>query len=323
MSSQWSPATDHQLGARIDRLARVVGELEDEIDHLKNRALPSVEDGVRAVSADLESLQELVEENTETLHKHDKTTRELSADTKRLAVRIQWIEQHIRASGTAQTADLDTDTELTVLAATMDKGLAAEARLIPQSRRSALQYTVELHRSAVTRHAEAVDQVLAACRQLADTAIDDPAHRAARRAFTASKAARTSAAGEVNGLRNNATAYKSELEADTRLRQQLAPVIAKGTKARADLMTRLRTRLADAVGRAKLLPIWMTTPMGPMPPAENTDAWMEIATSLWAYRVTYAITDPVLALGKMPSNAPAWRRQWSHELETSMRDLRG
>ncbi|NLT55460.1 MAG: hypothetical protein GXX79_13055 [Actinomycetales bacterium] len=83
----------------------------------------------------------------------------------------------------------------------------------------------------------------------------------------------------------------------------------------------MRTLVAEAVGTAALLPSWFTTVLGPMPPAEHTDRWMEVATELLAYRITYRIGDPVVALGPEPVGASRQRHDWWAELDRSLREL--
>ncbi|MGW6878569.1 hypothetical protein ACWGHA_40325 [Streptomyces xanthophaeus] len=54
------------------------------------------------------------------------------------------------------------------------------------------------------------------------------------------------------------------------------------------------------LGDRALLPMWFVTVLGPVPPAHKTQAWMDDATQVLAYQVTYGITDQVLALGPAP-----------------------
>jgi FdhD protein len=109
---------------------------------------------------------------------------------------------------------------------------------------------------------------------------------------------------------------------DEELRRAHAHVIDDGERAWAHLLARLRGRVAEAVGEGALLPAWFTTVLGPIPPAEDTRDWMEAATHLLAYRVTYGITDPVVALGSEPGEGhTARRRAWHQQLKRQLRDL--
>lgn len=68
-------------------------------------------------------------------------------------------------------------------------------------------------------------------------------------------------------------------------------------------MTRVRDRL-DTADSARL-PAWLTLVLGHHPVGEDVAEWMDTATSLLAYRVTYEVVDPVVALGEPPRRSPA------------------
>ncbi|OEJ21734.1 hypothetical protein AS594_39155 [Streptomyces agglomeratus] len=82
----------------------------------------------------------------------------------------------------------------------------------------------------------------------------------------------------------------------------------------------LRSRLSDVVAGTDLLPVWFATALGPLPPARNADAWIEAATDFLAYRITYQVTDKVVALGTAPSkSAEPIRRTWHKELTEELK----
>ncbi|MEV6439647.1 hypothetical protein AB0N00_34220 [Streptomyces anulatus] len=58
---------------------------------------------------------------------------------------------------------------------------------------------------------------------------------------------------------------------------------------------------------------------GPAPPARNTDRWLECATRVLLYRLTYRVTDQVLALGTRPDPEDEHRHGWWEELRTALR----
>ncbi|MGW7673741.1 hypothetical protein ACWGJX_42690 [Streptomyces sp. NPDC054775] len=71
---------------------------------------------------------------------------------------------------------------------------------------------------------------------------------------------------------------------------------------------------------AELLPVWFVTALGPMAPSRNANDWMDAATDVLAYRVTYRITDPVIALGAPPDGHRTSRRTaWHQELTRELR----
>ncbi|QDO04966.1 hypothetical protein FNV62_52840 [Streptomyces sp. RLB3-17] len=80
----------------------------------------------------------------------------------------------------------------------------------------------------------------------------------------------------------------------------------------------LRSRLADAVRERALLPAWFVTVLGSAPPARSTQKWLETATEVLLYRLTYDITDQVVALGERPSDTAQRRRAWYEKLRKDL-----
>ena len=81
----------------------------------------------------------------------------------------------------------------------------------------------------------------------------------------------------------------------------------------------LRGRLADAIRDRALMPVWFVTVLGAVPPADKTQEWMDLATQVLAYRVTYGITGQVVALGPEPDEYGSRRHQWYRELTKDLR----
>ncbi|MEU1555603.1 hypothetical protein ABZ517_23195 [Streptomyces scabiei] len=77
-------------------------------------------------------------------------------------------------------------------------------------------------------------------------------------------------------------------------------------------------RLADAIRDRALLPMWFVTVLGPVPPAHKTQEWMDLATQVLAYRVTYGITDQAVALGPAPNEYVPRRTEYG-ELTKDLR----
>ncbi|MFH8411367.1 hypothetical protein ACH4FX_42420 [Streptomyces sp. NPDC018019] len=115
-------------------------------------------------------------------------------------------------------------------------------------------------------------------------------------------------------LAGPARAAQAALAWDDSLRQAKASLIEQGDKAQRKLNWLLRGRLADAIRDRALLPMWFVTVLGPVPPAHKTQEWMDHATEVLAYRVTYGITDQALALGAAPEKYVPRRTEWHREL---------
>ena len=104
------------------------------------------------------------------------------------------------------------------------------------------------------------------------------------------------------------------MKIDDEHRKVHGPQVMTGESAHAQLMTRVRARLDTAVADSALLPAWLTLVLGHQPVGEDVAEWMDTAASLLAYRVTYEVDDPVVALGKPALDDPR-REKWHRELE--------
>ncbi|MGW8882862.1 hypothetical protein, partial [Streptomyces mirabilis] len=81
------------------------------------------------------------------------------------------------------------------------------------------------------------------------------------------------------------------LAADRAATADKQPAIAAGQRAEQRLTLALRSTLADAVSNRLLLPAWFATVLGPAPPARDTERWLECATRVLLYRLTYHVDD--------------------------------
>ncbi|WP_246144828.1 hypothetical protein [Actinacidiphila oryziradicis] len=109
------------------------------------------------------------------------------------------------------------------------------------------------------------------------------------------------------------------LAADAKARAEKQGVIAAGEKAGKKLTLALRSRLADAISARTLLPSWFVTVLGAAPPAPRTQQGMDTATQVLLYRVTYDVTDSVVALGDKPVGRTGRRAEWYAQLSKDLR----
>ncbi|MEU2931046.1 hypothetical protein ABZ636_39560 [Streptomyces sp. NPDC007251] len=116
-----------------------------------------------------------------------------------------------------------------------------------------------------------------------------------------------------------AQSAEAALAQDHVLRQAKARLIEQGDKAEKKLGWLLRGRLADAIRDRAVMPVWLVTVLGAVPPANRTQEWTDLATQVLAYRVTYEITDQVVGLGPEPYEYGARRTQWYRELVKELR----
>ena len=292
--SDWQQMGIANVANRMRDLESTVLSLADDV--------PMLVEAVSRLNDDIERLIDSRRETRSTVSQHDDTLRELAGTVKRLAVRVSWIEEHLRSSGSARTVDLDhPDPDLVALAATAEAGRAAAGVLLSSVERATLVAELAGHRSLLARHRDTVGEVLAACEQLANGGPDGAARRRLRADYHTARA---------------------RLAEDDLERDRTATVLAAGERADRELLTRLRTRIASAVGDGAMLPAWLTGPLGPMPAAGSAPRWTDVAAGLLAYRITYAVTDPADAIGEVPAGAGERRRRWHADLGRGVRELR-
>jgi hypothetical protein len=306
---------DSDLGFDVVQLRNDVDDLGQAIEHLPSR-LGAIDQALDNVRLGLRKVENRAVEVEATSH-------DLGALVKRLSARVEWLERNIRLQATAAEAPLDdvdsTEVELSQVA---EAGHLARAELLPPAGRSALEAAVEAHSVAVRAQVHHRDAALAACEVLAETGRDDERHVTAVAEFRASVVALTEARQRAKELARPAIEAAEMLGEDEEQQVAVADVVAGGEQAWFALQSRLRTRVADAVGEGALLPAWFTAALGPMPSAEDTKAWMDVATSLLAYRVTYGVSDPVTTLGRQPGEAEtARRRAWYQQLRRQFNEL--
>lgn len=297
-----------QLRNDIDDLGMAIGNLPSRLS-----ALDDAMDDVRTALRQVQNRSLSVET----------TSNDLAALVKRLDARVEWLERNIRLQAvTAEAALDDVDGTEVQLAQVAEAGHVARSELLPPSGRSALEAAVAAHAESVRSQFHHRDVAIEACEVLAETPRDDERHVSAVAEFRAAVAERDRARQRSRELAEPALEAAAVLGVDEEQQIAVADVIAAGENAWAALQRRLRTRVADAVGEGALLPAWFTTVLGPIPPAEDTRAWMDVATSLLAYRVTYGVTDPVVALGRPPADVEtARRRAWYQQLRRQFVDL--
>ncbi|MEU8437625.1 CopG family transcriptional regulator [Streptomyces sp. NPDC029216] len=255
----------------------------------------------------------------------EKALASANTDVQWLAARVAALERHLRNAEGAAAVDLDSDPsgELRGLALTIEEGLTAEETLFSDHERSVLRHRITRHEQARQALATYRARVREAAAVLASTAAGDPGRKKAEAAFTRASRAAQKGQGRIAELTANARRAEDELAMDDAGRAASAAVVEAGRQAHAQLRERLRGRLSDALVRGDLLPLWFSTTLGPAAPPHRTEAWLETALDVLAYRVTYRITDPVLALGGSPDGRDEPRRAaWFDGLGRALRDWR-
>jgi hypothetical protein len=244
--------------------------------------------------------------------------------------RVQWLERNVRAASGATPTDLDAaDGTLRELAQHAAQGRISETALLVDALRRVHEQRVETYEQARRQQQDALADALRHSAELAETSINDPAHVEAKASYRAATERMELARMQAAQHQSAAQEARQVLQADDEARRLHEPKIRQGHAARANLQDQLRRRVNRAVSEGALLPAWFTTALGSHPPADNTSEWIDAAVDLLAYRITYQVTDPVVALGRAPTPAEANRDtsaserfSWYHELTAKMRKQR-
>ena len=233
--------------------------------------------------------------------------------------RLRRLEQLAWGSGGADLTELDvTDPELVTLAKSAEHAQTLSRMLVTPRLRAACEHTIEAGRQWQQRYDYAMEIAVAASRTIATTRADQERHREAAQVFEAARAELAVLLPVRRQTLNTAHNARQQLAHDRDVRERCGHEIAEGHRAWATLTTRLRIRTSAAVERGEPLSNWLVESLG-VPPSASAAGWRELATQLLAYRLSYAVTDPVEPLGEEPSTQDSSRRrQWHRDLERQL-----
>ncbi|MDT5034770.1 MAG: hypothetical protein QOC94_4941 [Actinoplanes sp.] len=301
------------LERALRTLRQRVGELGDEIEETqsRHRSLDAQVDGIDDRVGALERTQQELEETQEGLHESMDST---AAAVRSLAATVGWIERRLHTERDIPAADVDTaDDVLRQLATRARQGQQSAAVLLDESARARHQRQID----DLTRLEQQIRETVAAALQhsatLATTEPGSAGHVRAATQYRALARALAGYQGQLPAARKAAESARQALKIDDEHRQVHGPQVMTGESAHTQLMTRVRDRLDTAVADSALLPAWLTLVLGHQPVGEDVDKWMNTATSLLAYRVTYEVVDPVVALGE-PTHDDPRREKWHRDL---------
>ncbi|MFI5808633.1 hypothetical protein [Streptomyces sp. NPDC051561] len=305
--------TDRQvrdLDSRLD-------DLESEQESLKGRFgyTDDLDYELRKIRSDISECEEKVERVDEIEEELGDRVTTAEQAVRRLTQHVRLLEGQIMSAGGASAADLDTfTTDQRALAGALQSGWDAADALLSEDVRDMHRRQVNRFQDAQARHRGARGEVVELVGALTDSRYGTQGHTDTA---TQLRSAIASEATLQQGLPRQSSQAKTAaaaLAADTAARADKQPALAAGARAEKRLTLALRSRLAEAVSNRLLLPAWFVTVLGPAPPARGTEQWLERATRVLLYRLTYAINDQVLALGPQPDTADQHRHQWHKEL---------
>ena len=303
------------LGGELQRLRADVDDLITAMEYLPGR--------LASLDATVEQAHREVGEMAARAVELEASVRDVAALVKRLDARVEWLERNIRLHDEATVVELDdVSQDIRDLARIAEAGHTVRAELLDAASRSGLAATIQAHGTAGRERDGRLRAALVASRTLAETPHGDSVHLAAIGQFREAVSQMEDADRRRRALESEARTAVEQLTQDDERREAHLEVMATGDRAWQELLGQLRAFVADSVGEGALLPTWFTTVLGPIPPAEDTREWMEAATALLAYRVTYGVTDPVVALGSEPGDRESKRRRdWHHLLKRRLREL--
>ncbi|MFC4066743.1 hypothetical protein [Actinoplanes subglobosus] len=310
----------------LKRLQQKVSSLADDVDDLQTEQrrlsgrIRDVDDHADELDSGLEQVRDAQGE-LRTAVRDDLDA--IAATVRDLASSMGWMERRLRADHDLTPAPLDgTDDTLRQLAARARRGNESESVLLTPAQRAAEQREITGLDNALKRITQNTELALQHSATLAATAMGTPGHASAAVAFRTAVATIEGTQQQLPRLRKDAADARRKLEQDDEHREVHGPQVMTGTSARAQLAARLRARLDTAVADGALLPTWLVFAVGHQPVAEDVDAWMQLATELLAYRVTYEVTDPTVALGPGTHDDPrreAWRTELDEQLQARRR----
>lgn len=315
--SVYDSSGEQHLQAEID-------SVREDLDSLKTYELTEVKDSIEAIKDQASALESRLEETESDLSDTGHQLEDLTSTMKQIKTSVAWLERHIRSSDAAEVADLDTvGPDLRTAARLAEAGAAAQAKLLRQDARDINQLLIQSHQDAVAAQKAAFTALLSTTGTLADLPWNAPRHTAARASYRTAKQNLAEAQARLKRTAAPAEKARQELAADDLVRAEHASTIDTGQKNATTLLTRLRTRIADAVLKGGLLmPVWLHDQLGPMPAEGQSAQWVDVATQILAYRITYNDQDPLIALGDVPANASARRKTWAATITRDISRLR-
>lgn len=304
---------------RLRDLDHRVDDLDTEHQGLKSRFgyTEDLDYELRDIRSDISGCDDKIDKVEEELVDRIANTEQA---IKRLTQHVRLLDGQIQMAAGVPAADLDTFTkDQHALARTIEQGWNARSLLLGDHDRQTHQVRVRHHRETADKHQTVLTVVVDAVGAFTASRYNTSAHTeaAGRLRTTIAEEARLRQDTARQALRAEESANALSDDASTRADKQ--PVISAGDRAEKRLTLALRSRLADAISSRALLPAWFVTVLGAVPPARATDQWLETATRVLLYRLTYDIADQVVALGPEPSDADRDRRSWYEQLRKDLR----
>lgn len=297
----------------LNRKVSDLSSLEYRIDTLESDARTT-----RGQIYELGEQSQITQNELADLHRQVLGT---AAAVKKLTGTIAWMRRQFHTAEGTTPANLDhTTPAMKTLVQAIHRGHNSADQLLSDIQRASLETTLAQHARARQTRQSAIAQAMTASQLLATTDHRTPEFTQAAHTF---RTARTRAHRENQFVRDSLDAVERAeraLALDTGNRDTLIPWVRQGQAAEQKLRLQVRTRIGDAVAAGHLFPVWFSTVLGDSPDPEDTDGWIGLACDLVVYRITYGVTDPVVAL--CPDTGLGWTRQRRDQRDVLERRIR-
>jgi len=295
-------------------LARVATKLRSEI-HDSARALrsqaaadlrrltKSVEEHAKALGKRIDATDErlagLAAEQEELRRQAERGLRELGLRADRIEGECQLLEGLLRRQHGYVPVDLDAvPVALGPLVEDVREAERIRSSLLDDHARTAHRRRITDFEDRERELARARQRTLEASRALAAAKAGRWAFRRAATRYRSARAALSEHEAALALTKTARDAAEHELRRDAA--QQQALRAHPGTSVADRLVTHVRDRIETAVAEHELFPAWFTTVLGHRPAVTRAAEWRDTAVQLVLYRITYEVTDVVVALGPPP-----------------------
>jgi chromosome segregation ATPase len=268
------------------------------------RRLSKVEQTVKKNDDQLETLGKRV---TTLAGAHDETRRHLQAGVDAARRELDWLRRELeqlegllRREHGRVPVDLDEIPEdLRPLVDDVRRAEQIRSALLDDRARGFRRQQVKAFEESSSELAGTRLRALAAARKLGTGKDRGWAFHRAAAAYRTERARLRDQETRLQAARSKRDVARQELQHDAE--QQQAYRAHPGAAVADRLAAHVRQRIDAALAGYELLPSWFTTVLRHRPPATRAAEWRDAAVQLVLYRITYEITDPVVALGPAPA----------------------
>ncbi|WP_194908278.1 hypothetical protein [Catenulispora rubra] len=224
---------------------------------------------------------------------------------RRLAARVDWLEERLRASGGVPVADLEPAVEhWEDLADAVQAGRDAEESLLDARVRDQLTADVEEFAVLEADRDRAAQAVLSISTELQSSGRGDLRHQHNAQLFTAAEQRLAEASALAAGRARAAQSARARLAEDAERGASQGPVIDAGREALQELDSLLHEVLEVEVKRGAVMPAWFCAEFGHAPGRADSAEWLDAAVGVLSYRLVYEVDDQRIALGAEPAAGP-------------------